>query len=112
MQQSVSICTGLHAFSKNEYKTANNGWTLQDRLADPCFIAGLTVVHRYDDPFKLLKVYQQLRGLTFKANCEKRKSELDQIIQAKWGAYETKFIKTEWENNFENVMESMTGYTV
>jgi len=42
MQQSVSICTGLHAFDPKEYLTANDGWTIEDRLVDPCFIAGLS----------------------------------------------------------------------
>lgn len=112
MHQSISICTGLHAFDPTEYLTANTGWNIQDRLMDPCFIAGLTAVHKYDDPAKLLKVYQELRNAEFKATCNKRKDEMAEILKNKWGNYFTNFIKLEWETNFANYVNLMVDYTV
>ena len=57
MKRSTSICTGLRAFPWEEVKK----WKGEINQYDPCVLAGLTVIHRYDSPSQLTWVFHQTR---------------------------------------------------
>jgi len=62
MRQSVSICTGVHAFEESVYtKAANSGWGLKEAPTHPCFMSGITVFHRFLDPKEMEKAFKLLK---------------------------------------------------
>lgn len=44
MFSSTSLCTGVHVVPQNA-----GGWSMAPDFNDPCFLAGLTMYHRFDD---------------------------------------------------------------
>jgi len=61
MRQSVSICTGVHAFEKAIYKGAMGGWGLKEAPNDPCFMSCLTVFHRFAVPKELVTSFNKVK---------------------------------------------------
>jgi len=61
MRQSISICTGVHAFENSVYtRESNVGWGLTDIPKNPCAIAGLTIFHRFDDSSQMESAFKKL----------------------------------------------------
>ena len=53
MSGSLSICTGLKAMGAiNAMGALGAGWDLNMELTNTCFIAGMTIMHKYEDPGK------------------------------------------------------------
>ncbi|CBY34031.1 unnamed protein product [Oikopleura dioica] len=73
MLSSDSICTGVHVVPKG-----SGGWSMANDYDDPCFLAGLTIYHRYPSPERLLKQGSKfaLRIRFIAKNCESEANSL------------------------------------
>ena len=100
MLQSVSICTGVHAFSA-EYKDANNGWGLTEAPTNPCFMSGLTVFHRFIEPDEMTAAFNKLKSTNINKSCQ-QPGAISEITKRWSRAQHLKFIATAWQTVFDN----------
>ncbi|CAG5098242.1 Oidioi.mRNA.OKI2018_I69.XSR.g15494.t1.cds [Oikopleura dioica] len=81
MYSSDSICTGVHVVPKG-----SGGWSMANDYDDPCFLAGLTIYHRYPSPERLRKAYQNLRQKNVTQLCHDRAQEtIDNVAKKQRG---------------------------
>ena len=58
MRYSLSICTGVKALGQ-----LSGGWSLKMELTNTCFIAGMTIMHKYEDPGTILNIISNVTTL-------------------------------------------------
>ena len=63
MVSSTSLCTGVHVVPQNA-----GGWSMALDFDDPCFLAGLTMYHRFDDGGTLLTIIGTLTQFHFESD--------------------------------------------
>lgn len=100
MVQSVSICTGVHAFEETIYKGANAGWGITEAPTTPCFMSGLTVFHRFLDPDEMVAAFNKLKGTDVSKSCQ-QPADITKITN-RWAKPQLKFIAIEWQALFNN----------
>lgn len=95
MLSSDSICTGVHVVPKG-----SGGWSMANDYDNPCFLAGLTIYHRYPSPERLLKSYHNLRQKNLTLICHDNAQEtIDNVIR-KWGDEARSMMLSAWLKNY------------
>ena len=108
MMQSLSICTGFHAFQDMhpdiDYKDdGTSEWELTDATTDLCVMAGLTIFHKLAEAPELLGAFSKLQSLNI-TDCNK--PEKIKEIASRWDKPQLLFIGHEWQKNFKNYLQS------
>lgn len=97
MFSSTSLCTGVHVVPQNA-----GGWSMAPDFNDPCFLAGLTMYHRFDDAAIMEKSFLNMRQPNLSTICDHRSKEIMDNVKTKWGTTHKTYLLDEWTKYYNN----------
>lgn len=97
MVSSTSLCTGVHVVPQNA-----GGWSMALDFDDPCFLAGLTMYHRFDDGAIMKNSFMNMRQTNLSSICDHRSKEIMDNVQTKWGVQQKSYLLDEWTKYYNN----------
>jgi len=97
MVSSTSLCTGVHVVPQNA-----GGWHMDKDFDNPCFLAGLTMYHRFGEGVTMRDSFMKMRVENLAEQCKEQTAELLKNVKGKWGNEHKKFMLDEWSSLFSN----------